>query len=45
MARDERPLRNLAKPLSSVHAASSDGAHEAQQRDEPIGVVTPASAR
>ena len=30
----------MAKPLSSVHAASSDGAHEAQQRDEPIGVVT-----
>src|SRR5271169_168595 len=31
---------DLERPLSSVHAASSDGAHEAQQRDQPIGVVT-----
>jgi len=31
---------DMERPLSSVHAAPSDGAHEAQQRDEPIGVVT-----
>src|SRR6202795_3916583 len=31
---------DMERPLSSAHAASSDGAHEAQQRDEPISVVT-----
>src|SRR6202049_3574648 len=31
---------DLAKPLSSLHLTSSERAHEAQQRDQTIGVVT-----
>ena len=40
MARNERPLRIGQSRYASVHAASSDGFQEAQQRDQPIGIVT-----